>query len=200
MSLNEIYDGDQGHKSWQNYRINNLDIAQYFNIDTTGASVGDILELDGSLNYTWQPYSSTIVQPLDHSKVLFGTSSVTEEGNIINVTSITGSPIFSISSGKVQVSQDVSLLLFLNITSVPSQYTLPLFQLVAYKNGAAITLCQMSPYVATGSEPYASANCIAPVQLSAGDTIAVFGYLVGNSSQPCSIVTAESNLNILRLN
>lgn len=202
MSLNEIYDGSEGHKSWQNYRITDLSIAGNFNIDTAGATPGDILQLNGSLDYTWVPYSATSTQPLEYAKATFGTGQVnTGGGNQLNVNAIGGSGVFTISGGRITINETASVLIFLNITSIPTQFSLPMFSLVVYDtDGVANSLCKMCPYLTTSGNQYTSVNCIAPAQLGPGYTISVLGALVGNSSQTCTVITTESNINILRLN
>ena len=202
MSLNEIYDGVDGHKSWQNYRINDLNIAQHFEINTTGAAAGDILQLDGSLNYAWVPYTAVSTLPLEYTKGVFSTSTLPANtaGTTINVSAVAGSPSFTTSSGRIVVSEVASLLVFLNITSVPTASSMPLFTLVKYSTTGDVVVSRMSPYLTTAGSQYTSANCIAPMQVIAGDQIGVVGYTVDPSNVSCSIITAESNINILRLN
>lgn len=203
MSLNEIYDNpaDNSSKSWQNYRINNLDISQNFNINTTGANVGDVLQLNASLEYTWAPYSETVFQPLEYCIGVFSTTSVPVGGSIIAFDSITGSTIFSINAqGEIVVSESCSLLLFLNMTTESKQVSLPLFTLSKYTSTTNIDLCKTCPYLSLTTNYYVASNCIAPVQCQAGDRIVVYGTLVGNSSQPTMIINPQCSLNILRIN
>jgi hypothetical protein len=204
MSLNEIYDNPANNSviPWQNYRINDLNIAKNFNIDTTGASIGDVLQLNGSLDYTWVPYSQTVTQPLEYCKAVFSTSSIpTTTETIIEVSAVAGSPSFTTNIlGQIVVTESCSLLLFLNMTSVPTQYSLPLFSMYKRSVTGDVALIKMCPYLTTNGIPYTSCNSIAPVQCNPGDRIEVTGFLIGNSSQSCGVITAESNLNILRLN
>lgn len=205
MSLNEIYWNTdyESVKNWQNYRVNNLTTGVRFDIDTTGASVGDILQLNGSLENTWIPYSATVAAPLEFAVATVSTLTVPNNstGVPIQFGSVSGSPSFTLTgSGLVQVNENASLLLFLNMTTVPVITSLPLIALVKYSTTGNVTLCEMSPYCNGIEDPYTSVNCIVPAQVISGDTIGVVGYTVGNSSTQFSVVNGESSLNILRLN
>lgn len=204
MSLNEIYDNpaDSSIKLWQDYRFNNLQIASNFDLDTTGASAGDILELDGSLEPIWVPFSSIVSAPLDHCVGIIGTNSIPADNNgtQITVTTVAGSPIFSISQGGIVCSEACIVLVFLNITTDPTQFSLPLISLVKKRGTVSTTLTEMSPYLSELDDVYVSTNCVAPVQLQAGDVIQAFGILIGNSSNDCALINTESNINIVRIN
>ena len=204
MSLNEIYDNpaDDSVKVWQDYRFNNLQIANNFDLDTTGANPGDILELDGTLNPIWVPFASIVSAPLDHCVGVIGTNSIPTgvNGTQIVITTVAGSPIFSITQGGITCSQDCIVLVFLNITTDPTQFSLPLIRLVKRSLGVSTTLTEMSPYLSEIDDVYASTNCVAPAQLRAGDIIQVFGVLIGNSSNDCALINTESNINIVRIN
>ena len=203
MSLNEIYHdrSDDSKKNWQNYRINDINIARDFNIDTTGASPGDILQLNGSLDYTWVPFSSIVTQPLDHCSATLSTPAVSVNGNQLQFSGLTGSPIFSLNgSGQILVSQRCSLLVFLNITSQPNSNSMPLFVLSKYTPASDVILCEMSPYFNGTNSVYCSCNCIVPVQCEANDRIFLAGYLIPPSNQNCSVIIDECSIDILRLN
>jgi transcription termination factor Rho len=66
--------------------------------------------------------------------------------------------------------------------------------------GVSTTITEMSPYLSEIDDVYVSTNCVAPVQLRAGDVIQVFGVLIGNSSNACALINTESNINIVRIN
>jgi hypothetical protein len=202
MSLNEIYDNpsDDSVKVWQDYRFNNLEISNYLDVDTQGASAGDILQLDGTLEPIWIPFANISSSPLDHCVGIIGTNSIPTNGTQITVNTVAGSPVFSLSQGGITCSQDCIVLVFLNITTDPTQFSLPLIRLVKRSLGVSTTITEMSPYLSEIDDVYVSTNCVAPVQLRAGDVIQVFGVLIGNSSNACALINNESNINIVRIN
>lgn len=206
MSLNEIIDNpsDNSGKYWQDYTVNNLDISQNFNINTAGAVPGSVLQLNGSLQKTWVPFSSFTASSMEYCTATFSTASIPvgQTPSLISATGLSGSPTFQLVGGEIQVNEAIDIIVFLNITSIPTPNVMPLITLRKVTPNSTVTTCEMSPFLTSiyNSTPYTSCNSIVPMQTHVGDKIAVLGSTVGNSSIAAQLITAESNISIIRVN
>lgn len=71
MSINQIQEIAKfpGTRDWLNSRVDDLKIYSQLNYDIENADVGDILEINGSLQPTWVPPSAITGSTLDHMMV-----------------------------------------------------------------------------------------------------------------------------------
>ena len=205
MSINQIYDETNGSvKTWQNYRYNNLNITDKFNIPAVGADPGDILVLDASLLPTWTTYSNV---PTSAIKNAVGRITLSTIGTGIIPTHIPFTSLsptnaaYSIVSGDIVVAENCSLLLFWNMSSIPTPQCMPIFQLIKKTGTNNITLLTMSPYRTQGAQdfPIVTCNTITPIQCIVGDRISIQGVLAVGSVQTCTMTADQSSLSIMRI-
>ncbi len=205
MSLNEIYynPADQAVKSWQNYRFNNLNISESFDIDTTGAVPGDILEIGPGNTYTWIPYSSTVSQPLGYAN---GNTSVdvVDLNNkvLLSINNFNSSADYSLVSGKIRCAAVYApTLVFLNISCIPTTTSMPVFFLSLIRNGVEYKIGKTSPYrisLSTNNQ-YVTCSCNIPIDLIINDEIAIYGELTSSSTTTCQVITDETSISLVKL-
>lgn len=205
MSLNEIYDNpqDQSVKTWQNYRFNNLNISDNFNLPTGAATPGSVLQLGAGNSITWVPFTQIISQPLGYASATTITSSIplnNKEQFILS--NFVSSPDFILNSNGIQCNVPyATCIITANITSTPTPTSMPVFQVSLIRNGVERVLTKMSPY-RTGSSStniFISASGIAAVEMISGDRIVIYGQLVSTSTTACAITTTESSISIIKV-
>lgn len=208
MSLNEIYNNpnDNSVKGWQNYRFNNLNIQNNFNIDTTGATVGDVLQLDAGLDNTWVNYSDTNSNSVDSCSVGFSnlfTLIQPNQTSLVPMASITSSgPIFNLTAQSIGITQQCSLIVMVNLTSVPIPAAMPVFQLQKITSAVSVELLNFSPYrtSSTNVSPDTTITALAPVQCLPGDLLRIYAACaVPGSTAACTFVPAESSVSVIRI-
>lgn len=206
MSLNQIYENplDTSVKSWQNYRFNNLNISDSFNIDTTGASPGDVLEIGASNALTWVPFSSVVTQPLGYANGNTSVNSIpTDNKVLVEVDNFTSSSEYSLTSGKIKCDVVYApTMIFLNISCVPTTTSMPVFFISLIRNGVEYKIGKTSPYrisLSTNNQ-YVTCSCNIPIGLVLNDEIAIYGELTSSSTTACQVIPDETNISLMKLN
>ncbi len=212
MSLNEIYDASVGGSAnaWRDIRVNDLNIANNLNINTTGATFGDVLELDASLEPIWVPYSGTsavladsCIYPVNNTSIPFTAST-----NGINLTfggAIHTSASYVVVGGKIQIQSTGKYLIFVNVNIQASANSTALTIgtiLLQTTSGSVVTT------IGKGSSPVANQNIdaprdttinyVQPATLSAGDLVSYRAYPV-NQTVNTTIISNYSNITIMRI-
>lgn len=205
MSLNEIYDNpqDQSVKTWQNYRFNNLNISDNFNIPTGTASPGSVLQIGAGNTLTWAPFNQVISQPLSYAYASTLTNSINTNNKVLFVLSgFTSSAAFSQVSNGIQC--DVSYatcIISTNISSVPSTTSMPVYQVSLIRNGVERILNKMSPY-RIGNSTTIDITCsgICAVEMIQNDRIVIYGQLTSSSTTDCQVISAETSISVIKVN
>lgn len=206
MSLNEIYynQANQAVKSWQNYRFNNLNISDSFNINTTGAGVGDVLTIGAGNTLTWTPFSSVVTEPLGYATGNTSVGSITLNNKVLlNVNNYSSSSEYSLVSGKIKCDAIYApTMVFLNISCVPSTTSMPVFFLSLIRNGVEYKIGKTSPYrisLSTNTQ-YVTCSCNIPIDLILNDELAIYGELTNSSTTNCQVITDETSISLMKLN
>ena len=206
MSLNEIYDDQvtSAVKTWQNYRFNNINIRENFNVNTTGASIGDVLQLDGTLQPTWVPYTNSGINLVENVLCSFSATTIGVTEAILPFTSVSGvNPLFTLDSGSLLIGSDCALMISCHFTSTPISASMPVFSLQKISGIISTILCNVSPYRTTVSTdtPKVSCTCLVPVKCLAGDRIIVATVgTSGSSFVSCAFDSTQSAVSVIRLN
>jgi hypothetical protein len=206
MSLNQIYENplDTSVKSWQNYRFNNLNISDSFNIDTTGANPGDVLEIGAANALTWVPFSSTVSEPLGYATGNTSANSITINNKVLlEINNYSSSSEYSLVSGKIKCDAIYApTMVFLNISCVPTTTSMPIFFLSLIRNGVEYKIGKTSPYrisLSTNTQ-YVTCSCNIPIDLILNDELAIYGELTSSSTTNCQVITDETSISLMKLN